>query len=221
MRPGGWSPQKRKGHRDALRYENYYDATNGNNLNLTIDASIQYYCERILDKGIEMFDAKRRLCHRHGPQDRGHSGLWANSPTYDLNSPSAVNSEKTLAELETIKNTYGADSDEYKEALGNAQLSQWRNKAINDTYEPRFTFKIHRLAAALRRAWSTSDSLQLHRIRHRAGPHQAHPLPRQDGHGTRTWQGGGKLLQPSLYGHRRAAGRGEVLDYMEDFGFPG
>ena len=40
-----------KGTEMLYRYEDYYDATDGNDLNLTIDATIQYYCERILAEG--------------------------------------------------------------------------------------------------------------------------------------------------------------------------
>src|SRR5699024_9426126 len=40
------------------RFEDYYDATDGNNLTLTIDATIQSYCESILQEGVEQFDVQ-------------------------------------------------------------------------------------------------------------------------------------------------------------------
>ena len=39
-------------------YGAYVDAENGYNLNLTIDATIQYYAQRTLEMGIEKFDVK-------------------------------------------------------------------------------------------------------------------------------------------------------------------
>ena len=42
----------KKGDGTEMKYsfQDYYDATDGNDLHLTIDTSIQYYCERILDR---------------------------------------------------------------------------------------------------------------------------------------------------------------------------
>ena len=40
------------------RYEDYYDATDGDNLTLTLDSAIQSYCESILKKGIEQFEVQ-------------------------------------------------------------------------------------------------------------------------------------------------------------------
>ena len=210
-----------KGTEMLSRYENYYDATNGNNLNLTIDASIQYYCERILDKGIEMFDVQNGGFAIAMDPKTGAILAWANSPTYDLNSPSAVNSEKTLAELETIKNTYGADSDEYKEALGNAQLSQWRNKAINDTYEPGSTFKSIVLAAALEEG-VVSESDHFNCTGSVTVPGLTKPIrcSRRDGHGDQDLaKAVANSCNPAFMAIGERLGAEKFYDYMEDFGF--
>lgn len=44
----------------------YYDATDGDNLTLTLDSAIQSYCESILKKGIEQFEV----------QDGGFASPW-------------------------------------------------------------------------------------------------------------------------------------------------
>ena len=130
-------------------FEDYYDATNGDDLTLTIDATIQSFCESILKKGVEQFDVQNGgFCIAMDP-NTGEILAWANSPTYDLNDPWAVTDPVLSQYLESVKNDPSTSEEAYAEALGNTQLQQWRNKAINDTYEPGSTFKSIVLAAAL------------------------------------------------------------------------
>ncbi|MCI5928880.1 MAG: PASTA domain-containing protein [Pseudoflavonifractor capillosus] len=201
------------------RYENYYDATDGNNLNLTIDATIQYYCERALEKGIEMYDVQNGGFAIAMDPNTGTILAWANSPTYDLNNPSTVTDPDTLAELETLKATYGEDSDEYKEALGNAQLLQWRNKAINDTYEPGSTFKSVVLAAALEEGVvSESDTFECTGSVNIAG--STIRCSDRKGHGTQTLaKAVANSCNPAFIAIGQRLGAERFYDYLEDFGF--
>ena len=201
------------------RYENYYDATDGNNLNLTIDATIQYYCERALEKGIEMYDVQNGGFAIAMDPNTGAILAWANSPTYDLNSPSTVTDPDTLAELETLKATYGEDSDQYKEALGNAQLRQWRNKAINDTYEPGSTFKSMVLAAALEEGVvSESDTFECTGSVNIAG--STIRCSDRKGHGTQTLaKAVANSCNPAFIAIGQRLGAERFYDYLEDFGF--
>ena len=119
-------------------YEQYYKAENGSDLVLTLDDTVQYYVEKAL---AEMVSATRAANGATGivmDVDTGAILAMASNPTYDLNDPSAV---YDAAAAELVKNG-GLD-------LAAAQLRQWRNKAINDTYEPGSTFKVLTLAAAL------------------------------------------------------------------------
>lgn len=119
-------------------YEQYFDAKNGDNLVLTLDATVQYY----LEKGMT------EMCNKFHPSN-GATGIIMNAqsgavlamasfPNYDLNNFSSVTDPALLSKI---------DGEEY--TLGDAQLTQWRNKCINDTYEPGSTFKILTLSAAL------------------------------------------------------------------------
>ena len=85
-------------------FEDYYDATNGDDLTLTIDATIQSFCESILKKGVEQFDVQDGgFCIAMDP-NTGEILAWANSPTYDLNDPWAVTDPVLSQYLESVKN---------------------------------------------------------------------------------------------------------------------
>ena len=92
------------------RYEDYYDATDGDNLTLTLDSAIQSYCESILKKGIEQFEVQDGgFCIAMDP-NTGEILAWANSPTYDLNNPRVVSDpvlNQYLADIESGAYIYG------------------------------------------------------------------------------------------------------------------
>ena len=122
------------------QYEQYFDAQDGKSLNTTIDTTIQYY----LEKGVQELEA------RFGT-GKGATGIvmdcktnavlaMASLPNYDLNNPGTLYSDIL---------TTGMTEEEITEHTSDLRLKQWRNKAINDTYEPGSTFKTLTLAMAL------------------------------------------------------------------------
>ena len=128
-----------------FNYEQYYDAENGGNLVLTLDVNVQYYLEKGIESMVKKFDAKNGATGIVMDVNTGAIVAMASYPNYDPNDYSTVTDEKLLATLEGL--TEG--SKEYNEALGAAQLKQWRNKCYQDTYEPGSTFKPVTLATAL------------------------------------------------------------------------
>lgn len=129
--------------------EAYIDAENGHNLNLTIDSTIQYYAQRTLEMGIEKFEVlEGGFCIVMNPKT-GEILAMASSPDYDLNNPSAIKDPTKAANLAAMKDNSEVSQEDYQKALGDAQLAQWRSKAINDTYEPGSTFKPIVMAMAL------------------------------------------------------------------------
>lgn len=161
-----------------FQYEQYYDAEDGNSLQLTIDSTIQSYLESGLEDMIARFDAANGATGIVMDPNSGAILAMASSPSYDLNAPWAIydtrlqaqldelltggNTEETAAtdgetdesaegeaSEETETSSEDATSDAYNKLLGELQLKQWRNKAVNDTYEPGSTYKILTLSMAL------------------------------------------------------------------------
>lgn len=127
------------------QYEQYYDAKNGDNLVLTLDTNVQYY----LEKGIEEMVAKFNVANGAAGivMDVNTGGIlaMASYPTYDLNNYGTIYDQTLAKSLSGLD----PDSDEYAQARQSALNLQWRNKCINDTYEPGSTFKPVTLATAL------------------------------------------------------------------------
>ena len=133
-----------KGTEMFSHYENYIDARNGTNLNLTLDANIQSMLEAALAEGIETYDVQYGgFAIAMDPQTGAVLGM-ASAPDYDLNNYGLISSEELVKGLLWLN---GVEEDQY--TTGSAQLTQWRNKALNDGYEPGSTFKAMVLAAAL------------------------------------------------------------------------
>ena len=134
-----------KGTDMLSRYENYIDAVDGSDMTLTINAAIQNMLESALEEGIETYDVEYGGFGIVMDPSTGAILAMASSPDYDLNSPSTVADSDTVQGLLWLE----GKADESGYSLGDAQLTQWRNKALNDTYEPGSTFKAMVLAAAL------------------------------------------------------------------------
>ena len=119
-------------------YEQYFAAKNGSDLTLTLDTTIQYYLEKGIESMVDKFSAANGASGIVMDARTGGILAMASYPNYDLNDFLTV-SDKTLQErIEREEST-----------VADMQLLQWRNKALNDTYEPGSTFKILTLSAAL------------------------------------------------------------------------
>lgn len=135
-----------------VNYEDYYDASNGEDVTLTIDATIQYYLEKHLQQAVEDYDVQNGAAAIAMDPNTGAILGMASLGNFDLNDYQTV-SDEAQAEID-------AETDETKksELLSAAQQLQWRNKALSDTYEPGSTFKIITLAMALEEGVVDTDS---------------------------------------------------------------
>ena len=125
-------------------WEDYFDAVPGSDVELTIDATIQYYVEKHLAQAVEDYDIQNGAAAICMDVDTGAILSMASLGNFDLNNYQAI-SDEAMAEIDA-----SAQSEaERAELIAAAQQLQWRNKAISDTYEPGSTFKIITLAMAL------------------------------------------------------------------------
>lgn len=127
--------------------EERVEPINGENLVTSIDVVIQQYAEQEIAAAVEAKNAKSGVIIVMNPQN-GEIYAMANYPTFDLNEPFTINDE----ELAAIWDTFTAEEQ-------NEYLNQmWRNKAINDTYEPGSTFKIVTASTGLEEGVITPES---------------------------------------------------------------
>lgn len=212
----------KKGDGTEMKYsfQDYYDATDGNDLNLTLDTTIQYYCERILEKGIEMFDVQNGGFVIAMDPNTGAIKAWANSPTYDLNQPWTITDPVLQQYLETVQADPSKSEEAYLEALGQCQNKQWRNKAINDSYEPGSTFKSMVLAAALEEGVVNENSTFYCPGYYKVGSFTIECSKKAPGHGSQTLaKAVANSCNPAFMMIGQALGAEKFYDYMEDFGF--
>ncbi|MBU5434306.1 penicillin-binding transpeptidase domain-containing protein [Pseudoflavonifractor sp. MSJ-37] len=207
-----------KGTQMLYRYEDYEDAVDGNDLHLTIDATIQYYCERILAEGIEKFDVQNGGFAIAMDPKTGAILAWANSPTYDLNTPRTITDPILKAKLEQIQNSNATDEEKSQQST-ELLYDQWSNKAINEPYEPGSTFKSMVLAAALEEGVvNENSSFYCSGVAKVAD--WSIRCSKRTGHGAQTLaQAVANSCNPAFIAIGQKLGAEKFYDYLEDFGF--
>ena len=188
-------------------YEQYFAAQNGSDLTLTLDTTIQYYLEKGLDTMTDKFAAANGATGIIMDAKTGGILAMASSPSYDLNDFAAVQ-DKTLRErMERGEST-----------LAEMQLLQWRNKALNDTYEPGSTFKILTLAAALEEGVINKNTTVNCNGYVNISNYTIH-CSNKAGHGLQTLvQSVGNSCNPAFISYGLKLGNTKFYDYMRSFG---
>ncbi len=118
----------------SLDYEYTVDAVDGNSLVLTVDQYIQQVTEKYLSEAIDEFQATNRGCAIVMEADTGAILAMATKGDYDPNNYLEISDPTTADRIAQLS---GA---EQAEALKQARLIQYRNKAL-DFYEPGSVFK--------------------------------------------------------------------------------
>ena len=141
----------------------------GKSLQISIDYNIQQYAQQAAERVMEQKRADGVGIIMMNPQN-GEILAMVNVPEFNLNEP---------FELNTVEGTEGMEPEKKQDLLN----QMWRNRCINDTYEPGSVFKIITSAACLEEGVvKTSDTFSCpgyrvvedRRIRcHKVGGHGA------------------------------------------------
>lgn len=176
----------------------------GETLKVSLDYNIQSYCQQAAENVMEEKQADGVSILLMNPQN-GEIYAMVNVPEFDLNHPFELNTgadEKTMSD------------EELQEELN----QMWRNRCINDTYEPGSTFKIITASACLEEGTVSLDDtfvcpgyriVEDRRIRcHKVG-----------GHGQETFvQGIQNSCNPVFMDIGLRLGADRFCDYFEQFG---
>lgn len=176
----------------------------GNTLWITLDYNVQMYAQQMAEKVMEEKQADAVSVLLMNPQN-GEIIAMVNVPEFNLNDPFTLN---------TGEDTSGLSEEEKQDKLN----QMWRNRCINDTYEPGSTFKIITASACLEEGVvSLDDTFQCpgyrivedRKIRcHKVG-----------GHGQETFvEGVQNSCNPVFMDIGLRLGADKFYDYYEKFG---
>ena len=176
----------------------------GETLRVSLDYNIQSYCQQAAEKVMEEKQAEAVSILLMNPQN-GEIYAMVNVPEFNLNEPYELNTGTDAAAL---------TDEELQDELN----QMWRNRCINDTYEPGSVFKIITSSACLEEGVVSLDDtffcpgyriVEDRKIRcHKVG-----------GHGQETFvQGIQNSCNPVFMDIGLRLGSDRFYDYFEEFG---
>ncbi len=178
----------------------FTDPVDGKDVYLTIDSNIQYFAETIAKRAQEEHKAVAASVLVMDPKT-GEILAMANSPSYDPNNP-----------YDGIENYQGENDSEKLQKM-------WRNRLVNDTFEPGSIFKVITAITAMEENLvSDSDTFTC-----TGGLHFGSNFIKcwdTDGHGTQHF---GDIIQNSCnVGFMQLGekiGKEKLCEYIDKFGF--
>ena len=188
-------------------YEQYFAAKNGSDLTLTLDTTIQYYLEKGIERMVDKFSAANGASGIVMDARTGGVLAMASYPNYDLNDFLTVSDQTLQERIERGEST-----------VADMQLLQWRNKALNDTYEPGSTFKILTLSAALEEGVVDKTTTVNCGGSVNISGYTIH-CSNKNGHGLQTLvQSVGNSCNPAFINYGLRIGSEKFYEYMRSFG---
>ena len=192
-----------KGNPLPYEYEQYFAAQSGQDVVLTLDANVQYYLEKYVGEMADKYGAENGATGIVMDVKTGGILGMVSYPTYDLN------------------NAFTVQNDQFKKDLTDTSdqlLKQWRNKALNDTYEPGSTFKILTLSAALEEGVVDKTTTVNCGGSVNISGYTIH-CSNKNGHGLQTLvQSVGNSCNPAFINYGLRIGSEKFYEYMRSFG---
>lgn len=190
-----------RGNPLPYEYEQYFAAENGQDLVLTLDANVQYYLEKYVGEMADKYGAEYGATGIVMDVKTGGILGMVSYPTYDVN------------------NAFTVQNDLFKKNLTDTSdqlLKQWRNKALNDTYEPGSTFKILTMSAAMEEGLINMNTTYTCT----GGIHVSDATIHCTGtHGTQTLkEAAAHSCNPAFITFGLQLGNEKFYEYMNDFG---
>lgn len=179
----------------------------GNTLQISMDYNIQMYAQQMAQKVMEEKQADGVSIILMNPKN-GEILAMVNVPEFNLNDPFTLNTGVDEASL----------NDEQKQ---DALNQMWRNRCINDTYEPGSTFKIITSSACLEeRVVKLTDTFSC--PGYRVVEDRKIRCHKVGGHGSETFvQGVQNSCNPVFIDIGLRLGAERFCDYFEQFGLMG
>ena len=125
-----------------------YESTDGVNVVLTVDETIQYYVEQAIARGKANTQAERVMAVVMDPKN-GDILAMSDTDFFDPNSPSVPVGEEKQAEYDALQ------TNEEKAAFLNGM---WRNPIVSDVYDPGSVFKLITVASAMEECSINNES---------------------------------------------------------------
>ena len=217
-------------------YSEYIDAQDGYDVTLTIDATIQSYLEKAIEEGIQDYAVQNGAFGIAMNPKTGEILAIASSPDFDPNNYSEITDEILNASIDTnaetiyqqlkANNTENLTEEELRaqargQAYNQAVMSQWRSKAVNDTYEPGSTFKAIVLSMALEEGLvSESDTFTCTGGVRVDGYSDIIRCSKRTGHGTQTLaQAVQNSCNPAFIAIGQRLGVERFYEYFQAFGY--
>ncbi|MEF2919035.1 MAG: penicillin-binding transpeptidase domain-containing protein [Acutalibacteraceae bacterium] len=198
-----------------FEYEQKIDAQDGNNIHLTIDENIQHIMQKYVQQSIEENGVENRAVAIMMEVETGAIKGMAVEGGYDLNSPFTIANEKVQTKIDALP------ASEKDVARSEALATQWRNKAIADTYYPGSVFKVITSCMGWSEGVVSDDSMYSCSGSYvpfeGVSPIHCHNT---SGHGTQTYkQALCNSCNPAFMMIGQAVGTEKFWEYYQAFGF--
>ena len=177
----------------------------GKTLQLSMDYNIQMYAQQMAEKVMEEKQADGVSIILMNPSN-GELYAMVNVPEFDLDDPFTL-----------PQGTVGLTEEEKQDALN----QMWRNRSINDTYEPGSVFKVVTAAACLEEGVVTTQD-QFHCPGYYVVEDRRIRCHKMGGHGSETFvQGIQNSCNPVFINIGLRLGVDRFCDYYDQFGLLG